>query len=271
MERKGNIFVLMLFIMFAMVGCRSVKSGKTVVPDNSSLVEQIQQMLSLKPVEWNIAAKVKVQIGTDEKSFVSGGSFGVEQGKGMRIGITAMGLFEVARIDISPDDAMFVNKIGKEYAQLSYADVSFLGEAGLDYNILESVLLNKPFTPDREDFFTSLPRMSVFRDSTYIIVNTGKKNNMQYAFRFNSETGELVNSEGLYNDKIKVMCSYDDFVQLSERTFPRHIKLVVNGLGRTVALDLKLSNIKEHIYRFDKSNVGSYKAIDIAEIFKMLQ
>lgn len=271
MERKSNIILLLLFIVFALVGCRSAKNIKSVTVNDSSLVEQVQQMQALRPIERDITAKVRIQMGVDGKSLSSGGSFSVEQDKGMRIGITAMGLFEVARLDISPSEAIFVNKIGKEYARLSYADTGFLGRIGLDYNILESVLLNKPFSPDGKDFALSLPRMAVFSDSTRIIVNTEKKNNMRYTFCFNPSTGELVRSEGVYNDEVRVICSYGNFVQLTDRTFPRDINLVVEGIGRTIALDLKLSNIKEDIYTFNMSNVGSYKVIDIARIFEILQ
>lgn len=272
MRKESNLYLLLfLLALFLFSACRSTKSGTDLQSSNADAMLQLMQMQGVKPMDSDISAKLKLEVGIDGNSLSSNGTFNVEQGEGMRIGITAMGLFEIARLDISTKETCFINKMGKEYARLSYSDVDFLGQAGFNYEILESVLMNRPFSPDGAAFTDAMKQMSVFVDSVYIILATGEKNKMNYNFTFRKSTGELVKTEGIYDNRVRVKCEYDNFEKLADRTFPREITLLIDGIDNTIGLKLKLSNIKEVPYDFEMSDVSKYKQMNLSHIFKLLK
>lgn len=258
-------------MLFLLSACRSTKSGTALVKNNTPLLQQLEQMQAMIPVDGDITAKLRMVAGVDGKSLSSKGSFSVDKGNGMRIGITAMGLFEIARLDISVSEACLINKIGKEYAMLNYSENSLLGQAGLNYNILESVLTNSPFSPDGTPFSDAVKHMDISADSAYITVSTGKRDKMNYSFTFKKSTGELIKTEGVYDNTVRVKCEYSDFEKLISRTFPCSIHLVIEGLDKTIGLELELSNVKETVYNFSMSNVSSYKLIELSRIIELLK
>lgn len=271
MRKKGSLYIILFIMLFLLSACRSTKSGTALVKNNVPLLLQLEQMQAMIPIEGDITAKLRMLAGVDGKSLSSKGSFSVDKGNGMRIGITAMGLFEIARLDISVDEACLINKIGKEYAMLSYSENGLLGQTGLNYNILESVLTNRPFSPDGTHFSDAVKHMDISADSAYITVFTGKTDKISYSFTFKKSTGELVKTEGIYNERVRVKCEYSDFEKLTSRTFPHSIHLVIEGLNNTIGLELELSNVKETAYNFSMSNVSSYKPIEFLRIIELLK
>lgn len=272
MPRKSNIHILLILaVLFFLWGCSTAKHDRTSAALSATLIEQLQQMPAMQPLNSDITAKIKMQAGVDGKTLSSKGTLGIEQGEGIRIGITALGLFEVARLDFATDNAVLINKIGKEYAKLKYSDYGFLKQAGLDYNILQSVLMNEPFSPDGKKFAQAVLHMNVSGDENYITVSTGQINNMSYTFYFDIKNGELVKTEGVYNKQVRVICLYRDFEKLTQRSFPTNISLSIEGVGRTIGLELNLTNIKEGDYDFEPADISKYRPIEFSRILEQIK
>lgn len=269
-RKKDNILVVAILLMtLVFAGCRSTKrESASHVTDE--LLPLIQQMQALSPVEGSLSGKLSLEAAIGEKSISVGGSLGVEKGAGLHLAATALGLFEVARLEAATVDFCLINKVGKEYARVDYSPSSLLGQIGLRYNTLQAVFLNEPFMPDGSDFYSSLSKMTLLRDGNSIIAVTPEYKNMRFTFSFDISSGELSRTEGVYNNKVKVTCCYSDFDKLGNRTFPTRINLEISGVGEPVKLCFYLSNLKEGRYTFKKSNLSSYKKMDIADIIKAL-
>lgn len=271
MIRKNSLYIVLLSVMLFVCGCGTTKRERTSSASNAPMLELLQQMPAMRPLNNDITARIRMAATIDDKALSSKGTFCAEQGKGIRIGITALGLFEVARLDLSVDKALLINKMGKEYAALKYSDYGFLKQAGLNYKILEAVLLNRPFSPDGTDFAKAMSRMNIKSDAQHIVVSTGQINNMCYTFYFNTAGGELVKTEGIYDNRVRVTCRYSDFEKLTSRPFPQNMSLVIDGIGSAVGLELNFSNIKETEYVFGVSDTSKYSPIDFSRIIELVK
>lgn len=261
--------LILLISVALLAGCRSAKKSGKPVDAYSPLASQVQQLQAMAPIENSITAKMKIKADIAGKTISTGGTISIEEHAGIVLAIEAMGLFEVVRIETTPENMQIINKMGKEYTSLDYSEYGFLKQTGLGYPILESVLINKPFTPDGGDFVAALPRMDIVRSGSNIVVTTEKVNGMQYTFTFNA-TGELINTRGIYNDKVQVNCEYGDFTDVNQRSFPKTIQLSVVGAGKPLNLYLQLRNIKENSYLFRKSRLDDYRQMEIKSILDAL-
>lgn len=261
--------LILLISVALLAGCRSAKKSGTPVDAYSPLVSQVQQLQAMAPIENSITAKMKIKADIAGKTISTGGTISIEEHAGIVLAIEAMGLFEVVRIETTPENMQIINKMGKEYTSLDYSGYGFLKQTGLGYPILESVLINKPFTPDGSDFVAALQGMDIVRSGSNIVVTTEKVNGMQYTFTFNA-AGELINTRGIYNDKVQVNCEYGDFTDVNQRSFPKTIQLSVVGAGKPLNLYLQLRNIKENSYLFRKSRLDDYRRMEIKSILDAL-
>ena len=269
-RRKDSLpLVALLFVALLFTGCRSTRR-EAVSPETVRLQTAVQQMQAMLPIDGCLSGKLKIEASLGEKSLSAGGTLGIEKGVGLQLAVTALGLFEVARLEATPEGLFIINKVGKEYASADYSASSLLGQAGLTYGILQSVLLNEPFMPGGDDFYASLSKMTLMREEGNIVAVTPEYDNMRYTFVFDASTGELRSSEGVSNGKVGVTCRYSGFKQLDRRSFPTKIDFEVQGTGTPIRLSLRLTNLKEGHFAFKRSSLSSYKKIDAKEIVKAL-
>lgn len=270
-RKDSQIFLYLMLLLLFFTACRSTKSEKSSLSvETRNMLTEVGGMEAVAPVCNNMSAKLRIKAEVGGRSLSSSGSFGVDKEQGMQISISALGLFEIARIEISPMESLLLNKMGKEYVRLDYMSTSVLRQAGLDYDVLKSVLMNEPFSPDGKDFLSALSGMSLSREADNIVVTTPKQKAMQYTFYFNTLTGELRKTTGVYNDRVHLTCNYSDFEKLDGRSFPRNIALEIDGVGAPMMLTLRLSNLKAGKFVFRKSNVDSYDEIDMVDIIESL-
>lgn len=268
MKRDRIIYIFFLLLSVALVGCRSTKQVAQRGTTDMADVKELLAMQAFKPIATSLTAKMDVSLVMASKPLDAGGTIKMERGAGVQLGITALGLFELARLEISPFDVQFLNKFNKEYAALSYTDVGFLQQTGLNYKMLEAVFMNELFSYNDASLDRAVYNMQVARSGDEVVLTTPKENGMQYRFFLKTSTGELVKTEGTYNNDVSVVCSYSDFQQLETRSFPRRISIVVTGVDSNLSMDLKLSNIKTDTFGFKKSNVSSYKKMDLSTLLK---
>ncbi len=254
-------FVLFLFVAG---GCASSKKGSAVA--NNVTVKELKSLPVVKNSIAHLSSKVKLSANIGGKEFSANGSIKIKRGKGLLISINALGgLIEVARVEMTPEKMLLIYRLGREYAEVRYSDVEALDNLGLNYSMLESILLNELFTPDGTSVEKYLSKMNATVANGEIILSAEGKQGMRYSFRIEQSSGCLQLTQGNYDDKINVNCNYSDFSETEIRPLPRQIGFSVANS----ALNLKLSNIKTDDFKFNgTTELSSYKKVDISTLLK---
>ena len=220
-----------------------------------------------------LAGSMKFTAVVDGNSMTTRGTLKIKVDEGIRIGITALGLVEVACIEFLPERARLIYKLGKEYADVPYSGVSFLQDTGIDYKMLESVLLNRLFSPGGGNAVLALDKMRYAEEEGCITAQTSKVNGVVYKYFVDKATGNLVRSEGLHDSGGKVVCRYSDFVTMdNDRPFPRTIELALEGVDGGVTLQFVLSRINSSSFDFVPQVISpSYGKTDITELINSFE
>lgn len=270
-RRKKSNTLYLLLLLLVVTGCRTTKNVDTGNIKGDITIEELTQMQAFTPAPTSISSKIKMKARVGDKEFSAAGSLGIDEDKGVRIGITALGLFEVARIEITPTSALLINKVDDEYASLGDGALGVLQQAGLNYNVLQSIFMNIPFTPDGKDITGTLSAMNIARVGDDITLVAPKRGATQYTFNVSATTGELLQTSGIYNQSVKVDCCYSDFDALGGRNFPHKIRLEVQGAGIPLVLDLSLNNVREGKFNFKSTDIRSMKEIDLSRLLNIIK
>ena len=218
-----------------------------------------------------LSSNIKLSVNVDGKPFSAKGTMRIKEGCGVQIGMTALGLIEVASLEFLPTNMRLIYKLGKEYTDVSYADVSFLQKTGIDYCMLESVLMNRAFSPDGRSFIQAMDDMMYADEDGYVTATTVETNGIVYKFYIDKTSGELVQSEGMHVDGGKVVCRYSDFHTVAGATFPHAIQLTLEGVGNMVSLQFILDKIDAGDFNFTPRRVSSsYDRLEVEKIIKSL-
>ena len=139
----------MLCILLA--SCRSKKevvSTTTTVSDNTTIgvppSQGNKQPADAKQQEETcVTAKVRLELASNGKSTSVGGMLRMKRNDVIQLSLITFGVLEVARIEMTPDYFLLVDKMGRQYVKASYNDVSFLRDADVDFYTIQSYFWNE--------------------------------------------------------------------------------------------------------------------------------
>lgn len=265
----NKAFVLLLFSLL-LVGCRAKKSVVETRVVDMETMEIVTASPSVVSPRTSLSGNLKLYVNVDGKPVSAKGTMRIKEQCGVQIGMTALGLVEIACLEFLPENMRLIYKLGKEYADIPYADVSFLQKTGIDYCMLESVLLNRLFSPDGRPFLQALNDMSIDNEDCYVTITTSETNGIVYKFYIDKATGELVQSEGTHIDGGKVVCRYSDFYIVGGASFPHTIYLTLEGVGSSASLQFVLDRVSMGNFDFTPRRVSSYGKLNIEQILKSL-
>ena len=266
-----NKAIYSLCLLLLLVSCSTKRTARYDAA-TASMVEIVSASPAVSSARSHLSGSVKLSAAFGDKSLSGRGTIRIKQDEGVQVGITALGLVEVACVEFLPDTLRFIYKIGKEYAEVPYSSVSFLQRTGIGYPVLESVLLNRLFSVDGKYGWQALDATMEFADEgTCISATTEEKNGVVYKFYIDKTTGNLVTTEGIYNGGAKVVCNYSQFESLNGHSFPHIIDLKLDGAGTAVSLQFKLSGLDGDDFEFKSRRVSSsYTLLNVEDIIRTL-
>ena len=271
-KRKNSLFasfttLLMMLLMVAFGACSTKKSATGDI--GALTVKEIKSLPAMQKTGDNLSAKLKLNANIKGKTFSAGGNMKIKRGEGLQISINALGgLIEVARIEMTPEKMLLIYRLGREYAEVRYSEIEAFRSLGLDYSMLEAILMNEVFAPGENILDKVLAKMDVKAANGEIILTTPRSRNMQYSFHIEQSSGSLVLTRGDYNSSVSVDCNYADFTDFAGRSFPRQINFSVADM----ALNLSLSSIKDGSLKLtSESSLSSYSKVAASKLINGLK
>ena len=256
-QNARNNIIILLLLSLLFVGCKTKHGAVGTTPLDMESLAFVSTSPSVVSPRTAMSGNVKLSATVNGESFVAKGTMRVKEGNGVQIAVTALGLMEVACLEFLPDNMRFIYKLGKEYTELPYSDIAFLERTGIGYKMLEAVFMNNLFSPDGRSFQQAMKEMSYSKDDDVITVTTKEKNDITYKFYIDKHSGELLQSEGVHVDGIKVICHYSEFSTINGISFPHKILLTLEGVDNNVSLQFTLSKLKFDDVKFTPRHISS--------------
>ena len=265
-ERKSRIcnivaVAAMLLLLMGVGGCASKKSSASA---GSVTMKELKSMQAVSSSLSHLSSKVKLTANIGGKEFSANGNVKIKRGEGMLISVNALGgLIEVARAELTPEKMLLIYRLGREYAEVSYSDIEALERLGIDYSMVEAIMLNEVFAPDGKPVEKYLSKMDVVVANGEILLTTEREKGMQYTFHVEQSSGSLQLTRGNYDNKLSVDCNYSDFSTVGARLFPRQIRFSVANYK----LDFKLSSPKANSFKLNgTTDLSSYKKVEVSTL-----
>lgn len=264
---KNSTYIILLLALILVVGCKSKK--QLVDSSVKADVEFIRTSPSLSGDLQGISGKMRLSANIAGKNVSSPGTFKIKRGDGVRLTIAPLGLFEAARVEFLPLSVQYMNRLESEYARLHYARIPLLNSLGIDYRLMESVLLNEVYIPANVSTEIFLATSAITREDGSLVL-TFKNGELNYKYYIDETTGHLIKSIGEHAGGTSVTCLYKEFKPVTDRDFPSNIELTLNAANRSVVLSFSLSNMKELLNFEVTTPPASYKQLQSADLLNAL-
>ena len=247
-------FLCMFLMIVILVSC---KSNKNVVSTNISssspeavkaenrIVELINQN---RQTTQSMTSKLNLQLVSGSKKVSVGGSLRMKRNDVIQITLSALGLFDLGCMELTPDYLLVVNRVDHQYIKVEYKEVEFLKKAGIDFFVFQSLFWDELFLfkgkgtkPSAKDF--DLTRVS---DGIKLINEDSKWMALTFWADVIQNMVSQTTISGLQSSTkdISLEWQYRDYSKLGEKKFPTQMQININTGKKPIQAILALSNLR---------------------------
>ena len=151
MIKKLLYYLSVTVVIVTMAACSSSRRlGRTPTIGGLSGTDYMEKVISQTPQWQNITAKaaLNLDMGTKGNAKVNA-TLRIRRGEVIRLSVAPLLGIEVARMDITPDNVLLIDRLNKRYVKVSFAELSRLANAELDFDVLQSLFMNELFLPGK--------------------------------------------------------------------------------------------------------------------------
>ena len=269
--KQLRYIVLLVLILTSCSTSRNTLRNTTI--GGLSGTEYMEKVIEWTPSRDNLTARARIELNVGSSSPMSvNANMRVRRGEIIRFSVAPILGIEVARIDITPDKIMAIDRMNKRYVELGFAEISSLLNTELDFNILQSLILNEIFIPGKDKLSVADASgftLSPYADRARLQVKGTKR--IGYSFFTSATDGRLEETViALKNLPYSLHCRYADFTMLGNDVFPQSIEMMSEGTEKKYSLDMKLSRINTDSNWDSKTELSSkYRKMSVQELLKL--
>ncbi len=247
---KQNIYIKYVYIILVtavITACSS--SRKTVeapIIGGLKSSDYVEKVIGMSPFWQSLSGKVVLNLSLEQgKSTKINATFRLKRDESIQLSVAPLLGIEIARLEISPDGILGLDRMNKNYVKVSFEEVSRWARTDLSFSILQSLFLNEFFIPGKPQ--VEVADADVFRISLVdgrALLETEDERHLTYSFFISPDQGLLQESRiGLSGTPYMLQWKYDAFRTLDGHAFPERMCLSVSGGNKPAILDMKFSRL----------------------------
>ena len=278
-----KIALLAVPMLFASCGIfkKHVEEEKPVVISNEQkeLLQKVGDQSQHSATFVSSKLKFSVEVGDQQLSLT--GNLHMKRNDVIRLQLMAFGFVEAARIELTQEYVLFIDRINKQYLKAPYYYIDFLRNSGINFFTLQSLFWNELFQPGRQqlndDDMKRFTTTKLEDNETLINFEDGDgekvKSKMFYSWLVNSLTGRIKMSNIQYRDPLRgntqLNWDYRDFKNLGSKPFPADMLVTLTMPEKEIKLGVKLNYLTNDSDWEERTRVSDkYREVNFDEILK---
>lgn len=235
----------------------------------------IEKVIELAPTWQSLNGKVALDLSLgDGKHAEVNATLRLKRGESIQLSVAPFLGIEVARIEISPDGLLALDRMNKRYIQIPFEEINRWAGTDVSFGVLQSLFLNELFVPGKTQ--VDLNDASHFRlslDEGRAMLETKGTHRLTYRFFTSAEQGWLEESRiEVAGTPYALQWKYDAFRQIEQRFFPEKMKLSIKGTGKHLELGMDFSRLNVGGNWKARTEIpAKYTRVKIEDLLKMLR
>lgn len=272
-----GVWTCLAVVLFVLSACRSSRQlagtdGEGA--DGGRDTEWVDKMAGAALKDGTVTSKMNLSLKMGGKSLSVGGNCNLKRDEVIQLSLVVMGMMEVGRLEFTPQYMMLVNRMERQYVKVSYSEVPYLLDAGIDFYSLQALFWGDLFVPGSGSSWNESD-FSVSRTNESTVLTTQDNGMLQCRFVVDLLTGLLRNTSVASPTKLastRLDWTYQHFAAVEQKSFPDKMRLSLRDGVKTYTADFSLSNLKLDAKKVEPTQEpgGKYKKVAPETIFKQL-
>lgn len=271
-----RLFPILFLILLASCGTRKEGlSGTSNLPTPSNTEELVARLNAQRITSPTLTSRMSFTIFSSDKQTSLGGTLKMRRDEIIQLSLSAMGLFEVGRLELTPTQLTIIDRMNHRYVQVSYSDVPALQRAGISFYTFQALFWNELFLFDNSENTPSDKAFSKQIDGQMVTLSNSDNALMQLSFLTDLTSSVLTQTRiaGRHGDANSpaMQMDYQNFQRIEEKNFPTNMTLQITGTERNIKANIALSNIKTSEDPIPATDISKrYTQISLQEVLNIL-
>lgn len=280
MKLTSILKIAALVLPLTLTSCKSnrqaVKEGTTAT---TMSVDTLQKQAFLQKVNDNaqyarfITSKVRFTVEVGARQMTLTGNLKMKRDDVIRLQLMAFGFVEAGRLEFTKEYVLVMDRINKLFLKVPYAQVDFLRNSNIDFNVLQGLFWNELFQPRVSrptDQQLKNYKTKIGNDDTVISMEDGK---LSYRWLADNSTARVKMANVMYLDKFRgnyqLNWDYDDFQANNRKFYPMNHKISFQTPGQEIKFEMLLNYMGAEEDWETRTEVSSkYRQVTIEEILQ---
>ena len=220
----------------------------------------------------DITMRMALNATVEGKTLPLKGTLRMYRGEVIQLSLTAMGLVEIARMEAAPDAVYIIDRLGKQYAVVSYSSIPGLGNTLLDYSLIESLLWNELFIPGQKSIASNLQLFTTEETEGGQQLIYPKTQKMLACRFWADKDFTRLQKMRLQLGQIQSDWEYKGYQTFGNSRYPTSLTANVMAGGRKATADFTFTNLTLDTKDWQKrTNLSNYRKVSVDVLLSKLK
>lgn len=245
----------------------TTSSGKK----KSQTVERINKN---RQTATGIRGKMNINLKAGSSPLSASGTIKMKRNEIIQLSVTALGLVELGRMELTPDYLFIQDRYHKKYIKARWNEISSLQSTGVDFNTFQALFWNELFVPGED----AVPSSEDFKES-----DGGKRAHLQPTNQqknsltdfYTNEDRDLVYQTTMQSTdhKVRFDGQCKSWTKLDGKPFPTNLRLIITANNKSYSAELDFTRLQVDESMGDLStsvSEGRYTRVTLEEVLQGL-
>lgn len=268
------LLVLPFVLCLLLAGCGAVNQVTTSPEANQAPRMRIASPLTAiaTPLanHTDLSLRMAVEATYGDKTLPVKGNLRMRRDEVIQMAFTALGMIEVARIEMTPEAVWIIDRLNKQYAKAKYSELPFLGQSLVNYSLIESLLWNELFLPGQKNVAAHLDKFNVESSGTQRLIQPKDQKALSARFWTDAEITRLQRTRLQFGTFLSDW-TYSGYQLVGDTRYPSALSATLEGDGKKASVQVSFTNITLDSKDWTpRTNLTNYTQLSAAELLSKL-
>lgn len=252
-------------------GCRT----KRAATEDTESISRKQRSELLTPLAqyptdvWLVSSRATITLDYNGNAITVKGRLRMRRDEVIQMSFTALGLMEVACIELTPKGAYLIDRINKRYALLDYSS-GVINYAGINFNTIQALFWNRIFIPGEKEVWNNTENFSLNVAGTQCLVEPSRQRILKCKFYTDASCKQLQQTN-LTLQQYAATWRYGQFETIGTYAYPTIHDISVNDASYAVGAHISLTEVSTLDTGWKSTtDLSRYKEVDLEQLMSII-
>ena len=267
---KTTTLAVIALLTLGLTGCRTTRQAESVALSKKQRTELIAPLAQYPDEVKTLSTRATIALNYNGLSATVKGRLRMRRDESIQISITALGLMEIANIELTPKAAYIIDRVNKRYALLDYSS-GLLSNIGINFSTMQALFWNRLFIPGEKDVWNNAGDFSLNMTSTQCLIEPNRQRILKCKFYTDADCKQLQQTD-LSLQHYTATWRYSQFETTDTYSYPTMHDVSINDATYAMGARIGLTEISTLDTGWKGStDLTRYKKVDLEQLLSIIE